>query len=172
MTAFLCASGSELQPNTMVTLPQVDLSIEDTKLDKFAEYAERIAHDESRGDPNAIKSTGSYVGLYQIGDLAFKDIGWELRVKDIRNDPSIFTREKQLKALRAIADKNESYLREHIKEYDGKFVHGVKVTKYGILASAHLVGARKVKRFLDNGEMAYDGNGVSVKHFMNRMADL
>lgn len=172
LTTFLCASASVLPPVEMVTLPQVDISIEQPKIDTFAIYAERIAHDESGGDPKAVKSTGSYVGLYQIGDLAFKDIGWKMRVQDIRRNPSIFSEEVQLKALRAISKKNESYLAKHIAQYSGEIVRGVKITKYGILASAHLVGARKVKRFLSYGELAYDGNGVPVTHFMKRMEDL
>jgi len=139
----------------------------------FDEYARRISTHESGGDPAAVSKSGLYIGLYQIGDLALKEIGWKgVTVRQFRKNPNIFTQEDQMKALAMITDKNRWYLKRYIALYSGREVHGYKITTAGLLAAAHHIGARKVKEFLKTGKISKDGNGVKMTFFIRRMHDL
>jgi len=150
-------------------------SKKDSRKDEFdfEEYARRISTHESGGDPSAVSKSGLYIGLYQIGDLALKDIGWRgVTVRKFRKNPEIFTQEDQLEALEMITAKNRVYLKKYITLYAGREVHGYKITTAGILAAAHHIGARKVKEFLKTGKVSKDGNGVKMTLFLRRMHDL
>ncbi len=138
-------------------------------------YAERIAKQESGFDEESISKSGLYIGLYQIGDLALKDIGMypEISVKKFTNDRSTFPVDKQREALFRIAEKNEQYLYKLIRKYDGRIVGGHLITRAGILAAAHHIGATAVREFLVSGGdvVRADGNGVKMTKFIMEMKD-
>lgn len=138
-------------------------------------YADRIAKHESGYDETSVSPSGLYVGLYQIGDLALKDVGMypEITVGKFKRDHTIFPVSKQREAVIKIAERNEYYLYKWIRKYDGQVVGGKRITKAGILAAAHHVGATAVKRFLDSGGamIAEDGNGVKMTRFIIEMKD-
>ena len=139
----------------------------------FDEYARRISSHESADDPAAISPSGLYMGKYQIGELALRDIGWRgVTVRKFRKDPSVFDEQDQRKALEMIASKNRQYLGKYITLYSGREVHGIHVTVAGMLAACHHIGAKKVKEFLKTGKVAKDGNGVKMTFFLRRMNDL
>ena len=67
-----------------------------------------------------------------------------------------------------IIKKNLHYLRNFIPKYNHKIIHGIEVTKSGMVGAAHLVGQGNVKKWLrSNGSIIpKDGNGVSVEDYM------
>jgi hypothetical protein len=75
----------------------------------------------------------------------------------------------QEKAFITLLAQNKWLLRNEIKEYNGKIIDNVLVTESGILAAAHLGGAKSVKKFLKSkGKHATkDAYGTSIKKYMH-----
>ncbi len=63
---------------------------------------------------------------------------------------------------------NKWYLRKYINTFVGKKIDGVYITESGILATAHLAGAKNVKKYLrSNGSYEFnDAFGTSIKDYM------
>ena len=69
---------------------------------------------------------------------------------------------------------NEDELSDIIRKFDGKTFRGIKVTKSGILASAHLVGTMGVRSFFYPSKYHYktrDANGTTVAMYMKKFAN-
>ena len=60
-------------------------------------------------------------------------------------------------------------MKKIINKWEGKSIKGIKLTKSGILMGAHLVGARKAKKFFNsNGKIdPVDGNVVHVSKYIS-----
>lgn len=83
-----------------------------------------------------------YYGLYQFGNLALKDVG--LTKGDFKDT------KKQHEAALKLAGLNEKRLKTIINNFSGKTVNGVNITRNGIRAAAHLLGAGTVKDWFNN----------------------
>lgn len=138
------------------------------------DFFKKLAFKESSGEWNKIRYVTKngekipvYVGKYQFGNTAFKDINSDIRVSDFEKNPNIWTSEQQDKDLIKLLKNNKHYLRNY-KKYIGKIINGIEITESGILAAAHLVGNGGVKRFLkSNGEIdPVDGNGTKCSHYI------
>jgi hypothetical protein len=66
---------------------------------------------------------------------------------------------------------NYKNLKKYIEKYDGKKLHGIKVTKSGILAAAHLGGAGNVRKWFRRGIEFKDGNGTRITSYMRLFSD-
>jgi len=102
------------------------------------DYLIKLAKRESNYNPDVTNRYG-YFGLYQFGDLALKDVG---TTKEQFKDTL-----KQHEGALKLAKLNESRLKDIIDEFEGKSFKGIKVTRNGIRAAAHLLGAGSVKDF-------------------------
>lgn len=110
--------------------------------------------------------SGQYWGKYQLGELARIDLG----VSNIDLREFLYNESLQDELMVDYLKINERYLKPYIKQYTGKTIAGIKITKAGILAGAHLVGHAEVKRFLEtNGdEVPFDGNQTPVTKYMKK----
>ncbi len=129
----------------------------------FVGFKEALAFKESQCCYSKINSLG-YLGKYQFGKSTLETIG----IKDslqFLNSPKI-----QEKAFLALLKKNKWELQNEIKNYNGKFIDGVRITESGILAAAHLGGAGSVRRFLkSNGSVkCKDQYGTSISSYMKQ----
>jgi len=114
-----------------------------------------------------------YVGKYQFGNIAFRDIKSKVRVKDFAENPNIWSEAQQDKDILKLLKNNLYYLR-HTKwfkgyqHYLGQTINGVEITKSGLLAASHLVGNKSVRKFLkSNGEKdVADGNDMKCSDYM------
>ena len=63
---------------------------------------------------------------------------------------------------------NNKELNSLISKYENKVVKGVKVTRSGVLAAAHLAGSANVKLFFQNADWngRTDANGTSIREYM------
>lgn len=139
------------------------------KVNDFDLFKNKMAFYESSNDFKKIK--GNYIGLYQFGKLALKDLKVKISVKHFRRNPdSVLNKEKQDSLFYELIKINSKYLKKYIKKYEGKKINNVIITKSGLLAAAHLVGAKNVKRFLKtNGKFVKkDGNNVPLTVYINR----
>lgn len=134
------------------------------------EFISKLFQRESSGRSHIVK--GSYIGGFQFGKQALKDIGMgDITVKKFKQNPNIFPYHKQVEALDKLLKKNENYMKNYMN-YIGKIINGIEITKSGILAAAHLVGQKKVKVFLSsNGKKdPKDGNGTKCSTYMREFS--
>lgn len=104
--------------------------------DEDREYLTKLAARESSNRPDVTNQYG-YYGLYQFGPAALATVGYTK--EDMKNV------DNQHKAALKLAGANELVMKDILKEYAGKTFKGVKITKNGLRAAAHLLGAGAVK---------------------------
>lgn len=75
---------------------------------------------------------------------------------------------KQDLAMKQLLKNNTAYLGDYIDKWVGKTKKGVKITKSGLLAGAHLLGPSNVKRFLDTGYITRDANGTPITEYIEK----
>ena len=135
---------------------------------EFNRFLKDLGYWESGNNWKVYNSIG-YIGEWQFGKLALEEVGLShVTFKKFRKDPSIFTREIQLKAVTSLVKINEKLLSKYINSYEGRTVNGLLITKSGLLAACHLGGARSVKLFLkSNGRInRRDIYGTSIGHYL------
>jgi len=162
-------------------------------------FLNAIADKESTNDPEKVNQLG-YMGKYQFGEVALKDIlqkgsgesdeDYESRIKsywptnfgkvrtgaDFNFFKSRFSNKgvnfwpehKQDMAMKQLLKNNLGYLGDYVDKWVGKTKNGIKITKSGLLAGAHLLGPSNVKKFLDNGEVAEDANGTKITEYIKK----
>jgi len=142
----------------------------------YNDFLESLAMRESSNDYAAVNQFG-YMGRYQLGGLALQDAGFQdekgnwtelAKSHGITSDSDFLSSPKaQEIAIRAYHKRLCSYIRSfELEQYIGKQYCGVKVTKSGLLAACHLVGAKNLSRALATGEIVCDGNGVHASEYM------
>ena len=126
---------------------------------------------QSEGSGNYSTNTGNgYYGAYQMGRSALIDVGymrgdgtWTGKnginsLEDYLNTPSA-----QDAAFLEYGNRNLTYLGNY-QQYIGQTINGVTVTRGGLIAGSHLVGAGGLKDWLTSGGSctgrAVDGNGT------------
>ena len=116
------------------------------------EYLIKLAKRESSYQP-LVQNSGGYFGLYQFGNSALKDVG--MSKDDLKKSLN-----NQHKAALALANQNEKILKDIIQKYNGKYKNGVKLTRNGILAMAHLLGAGSVQDYFNGTQnTSFSRNG-------------
>jgi poly-D-alanine transfer protein DltD len=146
---------------TIETQCDIKPILEHIKLRNFNEFANAIGFRESSNNYLSINQYG-YLGKYQFGKAALKDVKINNR-KEFLNNPNI-----QDKAFLSLCKINKYRLRKHIVKYVGTTINGIKITESGIIASAHLVGAGSVKKYLrSNGKkIKKDTNNTSLEEYL------
>ncbi len=145
---------------------------------------------ESSGDQYSVNGWG-YLGLYQMGEYALIDAGYfkgDGNGEGYQNFGGAWTGRngvwsKQGFLNNAAAQKDAVYnfhqkvlgyvenrLAHDIDYYVGKVVHGVKITKSGILGGAHLLGQEGVKKFLDYGINGEDKYGTKISEYFQKFS--
>lgn len=154
---------------TMFGVAVVQFHPEQKSISKEVQQLSMFLHDisffESSGRHTITK--GQYWGKYQLGTLARQDVGFSSTKEQFLQDPLV-----QDLYMVAYLQVNRRYLDSLILRYSGQTVGGVKITKPGLLAGAHLVGHNGVRRFLlSNGEeIVRDGNGTPVTKYIEHFS--
>jgi hypothetical protein len=116
-----------------------------------------------------------YIGLYQFGKSALKDIGYDyITINEFKHNPNIFPKKEQHLACIKLMKLNKKRLGKYYNEYNNKYINGIKITHAGLLASCHLVGTANVIKFINsNGKVIpTDGFGTSIKTYMKLMENV
>ena len=131
------------------------LKIEDTQhqtpnkivLSKPTEL-ERFLHDigerESDNTPHVVNKFGM-MGKYQFAPSTIKVLGFNITKKKFLTDPEL-----QDSVMVAYLRANNKELNSLITKYENKIFKGIKITRSGILAAAHLAGSANVVRYFSN----------------------
>jgi hypothetical protein len=155
-----------------------------TKMD-IDKYMNTLSFRESSNNPQAVNSLG-YVGLYQLGWAAFKDLGYSRKEynhikKTLPTDLSVYPVEQQKEDMIKYTVKVKKYMtiskkkwnskdsKNYLDLYVGKTVNGHFLTEEGLMAAAHLIGHREVKKYLDsNGaKISHDAFGTSLEEYID-----
>lgn len=161
-------------------------------------YLEKLAFTEST-DRWYITNSIGYIGKYQFGDLSIKDLKklhpekyHKIDINKFRNISKkdiplklkkklltkIFPQHLQDEAIKDLILLNKKYLGDY-KKYLGKTIDGIKITESGLIASAHLVGYRKIKEYLHdvfdknktNVDIPKDGNDVEFTVYLDKFGN-
>ncbi len=136
---------------------------------EFIKFLDALGAKESSNNWKTYNQYG-YIGEWQLGKAALKDIGYNhITFQAFKNNPYIFPRAEQLIAVTKLIDLNTKKLEPYIIKYVGDTIKGIKITKSGILAGAHLGGPGGVIKFLDsNGSIdRKDALGTPLSHYFN-----
>ncbi len=123
-------------------------------------FLARLGNFESNNDYTRVNTYG-YMGRYQFGRAALKAVKLDVPKKVFLNSPIL-----QEEAMRRLLKANAHTLRHYIKRHDGKVFRGVRVTKSGVLAAAHLGGAGNVIKWFKYGTPFEDAYGTSIQTYM------
>lgn len=149
----------------------------------FAAYSnasvlsDTIGRLESNNNYQAINRFG-YLGKYQFGGMALIDLGYKNKDgwtnKDGIESKEDFLNDKEVQE-RAFTDW-VSILEKYLKrngslEYIGKKINNIKITKNGLLAASHLVGASAVSKMLKTGIIPKDGNGTKATKYLKEFEE-
>ena len=128
-------------------------------------FLKAIGNYES-GNRYHITNRFGYMGRYQFGKSTLKALDIDVSRKEFLNSPPL-----QEEAMDRLLTANYKSLRRYLRKYEGKYRHGVLVTKSGTLAAAHLVGTGAVSKWFRRGTQAKDGNGTRLTTYMKVFAD-
>jgi hypothetical protein len=104
------------------------------------------------------------MGRYQFSPNTVRGLGFNVEKERFLSDPRLQD-SVMLEYMRA----NARDLRHIIDRYDGKEFKGVRISRAGVIAAAHLVGSGEVRRyFSDASDMVgrTDANGTSLRNYM------
>jgi hypothetical protein len=136
------------------------------------ELKDVIGQRESGGDYEVTNQLG-YLGKYQFGGMALEDLGYKAGSswtgKDNINSKEDFLASPDVQEK--AADKWFTLLESRLRnsgayKYVGTEVGGVKVTEEGLVAAAHLVGAKGVLDMLKSGKVPEDANGTKATEYL------
>lgn len=137
---------------------------------QFQAFLDHLAYKESTWNPDTVNSVG-YIGKYQFGRDALRDVGLFVSPSNFKKNPGIFPEELQDSAIVRLLLLNKSRLSKEMDMYIGVKINGILITEAGLLAAAHLAGAGGVKRFLRNpNKNPQDIYGTSVATYLEEFS--
>ena len=132
------------------------------------DFLDELAFRESSGVTDTVSAIGM-LGKYQFSPRTLRYIGYEDSIESFLSDEFV-----QDSMAVELLKRNRRSLRNTIQEFDHTWYNGIYVTKSGILAGAHLVGAGGVWSFFypETYEHATkDGNGVVVEQYIKQFSN-
>ena len=141
--------------STKITAEEIKIEVKD-----HTSFLNAIGHFESSNRYDIVNRFG-YMGRYQFGSSTLKSLDINVSRKTFLNSPDL-----QEEAMDRLLTHNYKSLRKFINKYEGKYIHGVLITKSGVLAAAHLAGAGNVRKFFRKGYEFKDGNGTKMTSYM------
>lgn len=140
-------------------IPNRIVRSEPTELEKFLDH---MAERESDNTPTVVNKFGM-MGKYQFHPGTVRFLGFRVTRKEFLSNPAL-----QDSVMVAYLRANNNELNTLITKYENKKFKGVKITRSGVLAAAHLAGSENVKRFFQNNDWngRTDANGTSIREYM------
>ena len=150
----------DTRPAIKVIMPKLEAPKVEINLKDHTAFLHNLGHFES-GNRYSVVNRWGYMGRYQFHISTVEAVGIKATKKQFLNSPSL-----QEEAMDRLLTANYKSLRRYIRKYDGKILHGVLVTKSGVLAAAHLGGAGNVRNWFRKGENFADANGTQITKYM------
>ena len=129
---------------------------------------------ESNNNYLALNRFG-YMGKYQFATSTLRHLKSQgyLSITEEEIVAYRYLKTVQERSMRSLTYHNMDVLRRYgLMGYIGQDIGGVRISLYGMLAAAHLVGPRAVNKYIkSNGKfIAKDGNGTTVVNYMKEFA--
>jgi len=136
--------------------------------ERFKSLRALLRHTESNNNYMCLPNRDKCLGAYQFSEIAREQFGFNYFSTDsFAKNPLIFCAPEQEVMIMKMLRYSERQLRAYIKKYQGTVLaDGTVVTKFGILAAAHLAGVGGVKKFFDEDYNPKDRNGSTIPKFM------
>ena len=150
----------DTRPAIKVIMPKLEAPKVEVNLRDHTAFLHNLGNFES-GNRYGVVNRWGYMGRYQFHISTVEAVGIKTTKKKFLNSPSL-----QEEAMDRLLTSNYKTLRRYIRKYDGKVLHGVLVTKSGVLAAAHLGGAGNVRNWFRKGENFADANGTQITKYM------
>jgi hypothetical protein len=140
-------------------IPNRIVRSEPTELEKFLNH---MAERESDNTPHVVNRFGM-MGKYQFAPSTIGVLGFRVSNRQFLSNPEL-----QDSVMVAYLRSNNKELNTLITKYENKKFKGVRVTRSGVLAAAHLAGSANVKLFFQNADWngRTDANGTSIREYM------
>ena len=148
------------RPAIEVIMPKLQAPKIEINLRDHTAFLYNLGKFES-GNRYSVVNKWGYMGRYQFHISTVEGVGIKATKEQFLNSPSL-----QEEAMDRLLTFNYKTLRRYIRKYDGKVLHGVLVTKSGVLAAAHLGGAGNVRNWFRKGENFADANGTQITKYM------
>jgi hypothetical protein len=139
-----------------------------------SKYLVKLAHLESGFTPD-VKNRLGYVGAFQFGESALSEmisrgVIDNMDKESFRNAPIHI----QASAAAGLANLNWKIIKNDAEALLDKKINGVKVTKKGLMAASHLVGASDVKTWLRTrgAKTSKDANGITIEKYLREFQNL
>lgn len=145
----------------------IKVSEERIHLLEFSRFVNDLGRRESGNNWQSVNCIGCF-GEWQFAESTVHYLGYKhITLKKFMSDPWTFPPELQKKVLESLIKVNLVLMRRY-ESYIGDTINGVPITKSGMIAAAHLGGAKSVKLFLSsNGKLdKADVLGTRVSHYM------
>ena len=142
-----------------VYVPDGIVRSEPTELERFLDH---MAQRESDNTPHVVNRFGM-MGKYQFDPKTVRVLGFRVtRTQFLRNS------ELQDSVMVQYMRSNNSLLDNLIDRYEGRKFKGIRITRSGVLAAAHLAGAGNVKKYFSDGDVngRTDANGTSIRDYL------
>lgn len=152
------------RPLALFTSPlSITLNVEIPIIKSHSKFLHDLGFRESSNNYKIVNQYG-YLGKYQFGRKTLNSIGME----NISNRKFLSSPELQEEAMQRLMILNYKSLRRYINKYEGTVVHGILITKSGVLAAAHLGGAGNVRKWFRRGAVFKDANGTKITSYMKQ----
>ena len=171
-----------INPNLYIEPETVIIRHFSTQKRDFSIFKYRLGQSESSGKYYKVVRSrrGKFLGKYQFGRLALRDLGYINKLdkwtgKHGITSAKVFLRSPKIqeKAM----DKWLIILENGLKvwggtQHIGKVVQGVKITLSGLLAGAHIGGAKGASKFAKYGYNPRDKFGTTIRDYVKKFQDI
>lgn len=138
---------------------------------EFNRFINDLGRRESANNWMCINLIGCF-GEWQFAESTIHYLGFkQVTLKKFRKNPEIFPPALQRSALESLIKVNLVLMKDY-DHYIGETIKGVTISKSGMIAAAHLGGARSVKLFLTSGGKLdkADALGTRVSNYMKKFS--
>ena len=142
---------------------------------EFDKFLNHLGYKESRNNWKAYNKYG-YIGEFQFGKSALKATGYQhITFWNFKRNPQIFPPIDQRLAVEKLIELNIKRLglTDSIIIKDSTYINNILITKAGLVAAAHLGGARGVQLFLNSqGKInKRDAYGTSIADYLQEFSN-
>lgn len=138
---------------------------------EFERFIDDLGKRESGNNWLSVNCIGCF-GEWQFKESTVQYLGFkQVTLKKFKKNPEIFPPALQRSALESLIKVNMALLKDY-ERYIGKTINGVTVTKSGMIAAAHLGGAKSVRLFLKSGGRLdkKDTLGTAISNYMRKFS--
>ena len=177
MLFFMCLASGASAPTKGYALRRM-MIVDATRMwdkkyraSEFERFIDDLGKRESGNNWLSVNCIGCF-GEWQFKESTVHYLGFkQVTLKKFKKNPEIFPPALQRSALESLIKVNMALLKDY-ERYIGLTINGVTVTRSGMIAAAHLGGAKSVRLFLTSGGRLdkKDTLGTAISNYMKKFS--